>query len=185
MTCVISTLALTVAGCGDDNGGGPLTAAEFFVALEVLSDEYEAATDEQEADLERTMETATSEEERVAAFADRTGDGSATLRVFVDGLAELNAPAELAELQDRAVSAGRAAVDSLNEITAALGDASTGDGLEAVKSASSSPRATSRRASVSCLRFSSRSFVSRAFVAFSTSLSDFDCAAISLPSPHR
>ncbi len=132
IACVTSALALLVAGCGDDNGGGRLTVEEFFVALEVLDDEYEAATDEQAADLERAMGTATSEEERVAAFVVRTENGSAALRVFVDGLAELNAPAELADLQDRAVSAGRAAGDSLNDITTALGDVSTGGGLEAV-----------------------------------------------------
>lgn len=132
VACVISAITLTVASCGDDNGGGQLTAEEFFIELEVLGDEYEAATDEQEANLEQSMETATTEEERVAVFVGFTQDGSATLEGFVDGMAELNAPDDLTEFQDRAVSAGRAAIDSLNDITTALGDVSTDDELQAV-----------------------------------------------------
>jgi len=78
------------------------------------------------------MEAATSEEERVEAFVSFTQDGAVALEDFIDGIAELNAPDELAEFQDRAVSAGREAIESLNDVVSALGDVSTEAELQAV-----------------------------------------------------
>lgn len=128
---VAAAFTLSAAGCGDDDGG-QLTTEEFFVALEVLGDDYDATSEDLEASFEESMVTATSAEDTIAAFVSFTEDGSGALEGFVDGIAELNAPSELTEFQDRAVSAGRAAIDSLNDMTTALSEVSSEDEFEAV-----------------------------------------------------
>ena len=129
---VLGVLAPIVAGCGGDDDGGQLTGEEFFQALAVLDDEYEAAGDELEASFEPAMERAASDEERIAVFVSFTEDGAVVLEDFVDGIASLNAPDELIDFQDGAVSAGQAVIDSLEQVLSALGDVSTEEELVAV-----------------------------------------------------
>ena len=52
-------------------------------------------------------------------------DGVVVLEDFVNGYEQLNAPDDLSEFQDRAVSTGREAIDSLNDWVTALDDVTT------------------------------------------------------------
>jgi hypothetical protein len=52
-------------------------------------------------------------------------EGVAALEDFADGIAELNPPEELQDLQDRTVSAMRAGTDVLNDVVSDLGNTST------------------------------------------------------------
>jgi ABC-type glycerol-3-phosphate transport system substrate-binding protein len=132
LVVVLGALALIVAGCGGDNGDEQLTEEEFYLALEELDDEFTAANEDVQAELEQAIEGATSEEERVEAIVSSTEAGTATLEDFIDGVAELNPPDELTEWQDQFVSAGRAAVDAQNDFVSALGEASTEAELQTI-----------------------------------------------------
>jgi hypothetical protein len=124
---VLAVLVLIVAGCGGN--GDQLTTEEFFLEVGVLDQVYTAANDDLEAKFDEAWEAAASEEEVVEAFAVYTEDGVVVLEDFVNGFEQLNAPDGLRDFQDRSVTAGRQAIDTMNELVTALDDVTTEAGL--------------------------------------------------------
>jgi hypothetical protein len=121
---VLAVLGVIVAGCGDSDGD-QLATEEFFLEIGVLDKDYTAAIYDLEAEQEEAMEGAASAEEVVETFVIFTEDGVVVVEDFVNGIEQLNAPDDLVEFQDRAVSTGREAIDSLNDLVAALDDVAT------------------------------------------------------------
>jgi hypothetical protein len=130
----LAVLGLVVAGCGDDDGD-QLATEEFFLEIGVLDKDYTAASEALEAELDEAMENiplgvevpAASLEEAVEAWLIWAEGGVVAMEDFVNGIEQLNAPDDLVEFQDRAVSTGRETTDSLNDWVTALDDITTQD----------------------------------------------------------
>lgn len=113
--------------CRGGGSGDALTLAEFFTELEALDAKFETDSSEldaQYADL--------SDEEVLAQAPELFQEQADLVTEFVDGLDELEAPDEAADLQEEAVSAGRGVVDRLEGVLDEAGDAETLDELFAV-----------------------------------------------------
>ncbi|MCH8161365.1 MAG: hypothetical protein IIB88_05670 [Chloroflexi bacterium] len=100
-------LSLGLVACGDDdddnggngNGGGELTLAEYFSALEPLSQAFDADVDLLDAG------------ESLDEFVGFVEDSKSLVDDFVGDLEGLNAPAEVADAHSEAVSAGQELVE--------------------------------------------------------------------------
>ena len=133
---VLAVLGLIVAGCGDDDGDQPATE-EFFLEIGVLDKDTTAASEALDADLDEAMKSiplgvevpAASLEEAVEAYLIWAEGLVVVVKDIVNGYEQLNAPDDLTEFQDRAVSTGREAIDSLNDLVTALNDVTTQDEL--------------------------------------------------------
>jgi len=129
----VFTLAAACGGDGDDGGsanggdsangnggGGALTLEEFYGQLEVLSQDWEDEGNALDKQASEDFEAAESEEETVAVFISFIEDFTTATTDFVDGLDDLNAPAEAADAMDEAVAAGREVVDMFENIQVVL-----------------------------------------------------------------
>ncbi len=131
---LLAVLGLVVAGCGGDDGD-QLATDEFFLELGVLDDDYTAASEALEAELDEAMESiplgvevpAASLEEAVEAWLTWAEGDVVVLEEFVNGIEQLNAPDDLVEFQDRAVNTGREAIDSLSDWVTTLDVVTTQD----------------------------------------------------------
>ena len=135
---VLSAMTLVlvfVVSCGDDDEEAQLTTEEYFLALDVLDDDYTAATEELEASFGQATQRATTEDEQIEALTAFVEDGAAALEDFVDGFAALSPPEELNELQDEAVSAGEAAIGVLNDLVGDLSGVTSMDEAQEVMAA--------------------------------------------------
>ncbi len=121
---VLAVLGLIMAGCGDSDGD-QLTTEEFFLELGALDQDYTAAIYDLEAEQEEALKAAASDEEVVETFVTFTEDGVVVMEDFVNGYEQLDAPDDLVGFQDRAVTAGREAIDSLNDLVTDLDDVTT------------------------------------------------------------
>lgn len=119
-------LGLFAASCGG-GGGDALTLEEFFAEVEALDNEFETRSGEIDVQFEEL-----SEEEVLAQAPQLLQDQVDLFSEFVDALDDLEAPDEAAGLQEEAVSAGRAVVDSFEGVLNEAGDAETVDELFAV-----------------------------------------------------
>jgi hypothetical protein len=113
--------------CRGGGGGDPLTLEEFFTELEALDAKFETDSNEIDAQSEGL-----SDEELLAQAPELFQEQADLVTEFVDGIEDLEAPDEAADLQEEAVSAGRAAVDSLEEALNESADAETLDEFFAV-----------------------------------------------------
>ena len=112
-------LSLGLVACGDDdddnggngNGGGELTLAEYFSALEPLSQGYATDLETLDSDAEQEFEGTESDDEQIEVFVNFVEDTRSTTDDFVGDLDGLNAPAEVADAHSEAVSAGQELVE--------------------------------------------------------------------------
>ncbi len=120
VAALLAIFTLATACGGDDDGGGALTLEGFYSQLETLAQDYEAeggALDEQTSE---DFEASESEEEAIEVFASFIDGGTTAVTDFVDGLDDLNAPAEAADALEEAVAAGREVIDMFENIEIVL-----------------------------------------------------------------
>jgi len=111
------------AACG--GGGEPLTLEEFFAEAERLDDEFSAKSAELDDDFAFLNET--NGLQQAPVLVEQLTDA---IDVFVEGLADLNAPDEAAAVQDDAVRAGR---EIVVRYRALLDEAETAGSYEEVR----------------------------------------------------
>ena len=112
-------LSLGLVACGDDdddnggngNGGGELTLAEYFSALEPLSQGYATDLETLDSDAEQEFEGTESDDEQIEVFVNFVEDTRSTTDDFVGDLDGLNAPVEVADAHSEAVTAGQELVE--------------------------------------------------------------------------
>lgn len=129
---VLLTLVALAGACGGDS---ELTLAEYFTEVESLASEFT----EQGEDVEQAFEETypddyefESEQQEVEAVHDFYEDSVPIFRSFVDGLDDIDPPAEVADAHQAAVDAGKDALTALEDIASGLGDAETRDAAAAV-----------------------------------------------------
>jgi hypothetical protein len=119
-----------VAAC-DSDGGGSLTLDEYFRTLEQLDQDKDDRNTELEEQFDTDVAAVDSEEEALDVSREFLGAGVSNLKDFVDGLDDINPPAEVEEAHNMAVDAGRKAVEAAEGAVKVLDDAESAADLEA------------------------------------------------------
>ena len=123
------------AACGDDGGGNDgdaLTLEEFFQRIDVLDDEYEARTEALEAEFDEAFADVESVGEVIDAAQSFFDEGAAAIENFVEGIADIDPPAEAENLHDRVVEAGRTVVELFSNAIDEIEEISTEEEFEAL-----------------------------------------------------
>ena len=122
-------LSLGAVACssddGDGNGGGELTLAEYFSALEPLSQGYADDLDTLDEEAGEEFEGSESEDDGIEIFINFVDDMGSATDDFVGDLDGVNAPAEAAAAHDEAVIAGQEMVEMYDNALTVLDTAET------------------------------------------------------------
>jgi len=130
----VLTLAAACGGGGDGgddggsaNGGGALTLQQYLERLEQLSVEYNGRTDAIEAQYNEDIASIETDADGIRISNEFLRTGGDAITVFVDGIDELDPPAEAREVHDASVSAGRAMATGIAGLADELDDTTTRD----------------------------------------------------------
>ena len=119
------------AACGSDNGDA-LTLEEFFQRIEELDDEFEARTESLESEFDEAVAEVESVDEVIDAAQSFFDEGAAAIETFVEGIADINPPAEAEELYDEVLEAGRTVVELFGNAVDQVEEATTEEEFEAL-----------------------------------------------------
>jgi hypothetical protein len=126
IVALLLSLGAVVTACGDDDGdgnGGALTLDEYFEEAGALNDAFSEQGDELDVDMEEALAALEDEGEILDLFDQSFSDQLDNVRDFVNGLADLDPPAEVKDAHDEAVEAFRDFTDLLEDYLDDLGDA--------------------------------------------------------------
>lgn len=129
MAALMLALGAVMSSC--DDGGGELTLDEYFEGLAKLDAEHDERATELEEKANEALASAESAEDAIKAFQDQMSGALEAGKDFVDGIDDLNPPAEAEEAHEAAVEAGREVIEAFEAEKEALDDAESLDDVDA------------------------------------------------------
>ena len=132
IACLLVVAGSFAAACGSDDDGDPLTLEEFFQQIEDLDNDYEARTVSLEADLDEAFADIESVDEAIDAAQSFFDEGAAAIETFVEGIADIDPPAEAEEFHDEVVEAYRTVVDLFSDAVDQIEETTTEEEFDAL-----------------------------------------------------